>query len=291
MISHDLIRKIRRIHVRTSHAVDTMLAGQYPSAFKGYGVEFEEVRPYQVGDDVRSIDWNVTARSGSPHVKLFREERELALHLVVDVSGSQSIGTQRQLKRELAAELAALLAFSAIQNNDKVGLMLFSDRVEKVVPPGKGVRHVLRIVRDLLEWQPAGRGTSLRAALERFSRTVKRRCVVFLVSDFHDTGYEAALRIVRRKHDVVAVVIGDPRESELPRVGLVQWVDPETGTAGLLDTNSREQRHTYQRKAREWADRCDRLFDRLNVDRIELRTGEDPVGPLRRFLDRRGKRR
>ena len=205
MIPKDLLKKIRRIEMRTSHLVNDALAGQYHSAFKGRGMEFQEVRHYQVGDDVRTIDWNVSARYGEPYVKLFREERELTVMLLVDMSRSQQFGTNDQLKRELVAELCATLAFSAIKNNDKVGLMCFADEVEKVVPARKGTSHVLRVVRELLTFQPAGTGTNIAAALEHFNRVSRRRAVVFLVSDFQDSGYENALRIARRRNDMILV--------------------------------------------------------------------------------------
>ena len=219
MIPTEILKQIRRIEIRTSHLVDDVLAGQYHSAFKGRGMAFEEVRPYQIGDDVRAIDWNVTARTGDPHIKLFREERELTVILLVDLSASQSIGSTGQTKRQLVAELGATLAFSAIRNSDKVGLVGFTDEIEKVVPAGKGSRHVLRVIRELLYCDPIGSGTDINKALEHLNRTAKRRSVVFLISDFQDTGYETALRVAQRKHDVIPIVVGDPREFELPNVG------------------------------------------------------------------------
>src|SRR3954463_10044840 len=229
MLPRDIIKKLRRIEIHTSHIVDELLSGSWNSAFKGRGIEFEEVRPYQFGDDVRAIDWNVTARTGRPFVKLFREERELAVMLLVDQSASQSLGTHWQTKRELVTELSATLAFSAIKGNDKVGLTLFTDGIEKFVPPRKGTRHVLRIIRELLYCEPVGQGTSLLRALEHLNRTARRRTVVFLISDFQDTGYVRALRIARRKHDVIPLVVADEREFMMPRVGLVRLRDAETG--------------------------------------------------------------
>ena len=236
MIPRELIKKIRRIQIRTSRIVDEMLAGQYHSAFKGRGIEFEEVRPYQIGDDVRAIDWNVTARVGEPYIKLFREERELAVRLLVDLSASQSLGTNFQTKRDLVAELSASLAFAAIKNNDKVGLTLFSDNIEKSIPPSKGSRHGLRLIREILYTQPIGRGTDLRAAIEHLSRTAKRRSVVFIVSDFQDTGFEKALKVATRKHDVIPIVVSDRRELTMPNVGLIRLRDSETGQVVVLDT-------------------------------------------------------
>ncbi|HEX5471214.1 MAG TPA: DUF58 domain-containing protein, partial [Lacipirellulaceae bacterium] len=207
MLPREIIRKIRRIQIHTSHIVDELLAGQWNSAFKGSGIEFEEVRPYQFGDDVRAIDWNVTARTGRPFVKLFREEREMAVMLLVDLSASQRLGTHWQTKRELVTELGATLAFSAIKGNDRVALTLFTDEIEKFVPPRKGTRHVLRIIRELLFCEPMGQGTSLSKALEHLNRVASRRTVVFLISDFQDSGYERALKIARRKHDIIPLVV------------------------------------------------------------------------------------
>lgn len=291
MPSRELLRNVRRIEIRTSHLVDDILGGQYHSAFKGRGIEFEEVRPYQAGDDVRTIDWNVTARAGEPFVKLFREERELTVQLLVDLSASQSIGTRGRLKRELVTELGALLAFSAIRNNDNIGLVLFTDAVEKTVRPGKGSRHVLRVIRELLSCEPIGRGTNLKAALEHVNRTAKRRSVVFVISDFQDAGYERQLRIARRRHDVIPVVISDPRELELPNVGMIDLLDAETGRVVTIDTSSRGQRRAFAAKAREAVEQRERLFRRLRMDSIPLSTDGDLVRPLQRFFHKRETRR
>jgi uncharacterized protein (DUF58 family) len=287
MLPREIIKRIRRIQIRTTHIVDELLAGQWNSAFKGRGIEFEEVRPYQIGDDVRAIDWNVTARTGRPFVKLFREEREMAVMLLVDLSASQSLGTHWQTKRELVTELSATLAFSAIKGNDKVGLTLFTDGVEKFVPPRKGTRHVLRLIRELLYCEPIGRGTSLRKALEHLNRTASRRTVVFLVSDFQDGGYERALKIARRKHDVIPLVIADQREFKMPQVGLVRLRDAETGRMIVLDTFSRANRRKYEQLARQQAEQRDALFRNLRLDPIHICTGEDFVEPLKRFFHRR----
>jgi uncharacterized protein (DUF58 family) len=287
MLPREIIKRIRRIQIRTTHIVDELLAGQWNSAFKGRGIEFEEVRPYQIGDDVRAIDWNVTARTGRPFVKLFREEREMAVMLLVDLSASQSLGTHWQTKRELVTELSATLAFSAIKGNDKVGLTLFTDGVEKFVPPRKGTRHVLRIIRELLYCEPIGRGTSLRKALEHLNRTASRRTVVFLVSDFQDSGYERALKIARRKHDVIPLVIADQREFKMPQVGLVRLRDAETGRMIVLDTFSRTNRRKFEQLACQQAELRDALFRNLRLDPIHIYTGEDFVEPLKRFFHRR----
>ncbi len=291
MIPAELIKNIRRIQIRTSHLVDDLLGGQYHSAFKGRGIEFEEVRPYLVGDDVRAIDWNVTARTGRPHVKLFREERELTVILLVDVSPSQGMGTQWQTKRELVTELGATLAFSAIKNNDKVGLSLFSDQIEKVIPPKKGARHVLRVIRELLYSRQLGSGTDLALALEHLLRVAKRRSVVFLISDFQDSGYLPPLRVARRKHDLIPIVIGDRREREMPNVGLVQFWDAEAGGTAWLDTSSARQRRRFAESARRADGERDEQLRRLGLDPIHVTTGEDWVRPLQRFFQRRETRR
>jgi uncharacterized protein (DUF58 family) len=291
MIPKELIQKIRRIQIRTSHRVDELFAGDWHSAFKGRGIEFEEVRPYQIGDDVRAIDWNVTARSDQPFVKLFREERELAVLLLVDLSRSQNFGTAMQTKRELVAELGATLAMSAIKNNDKVGLTLFTDQIEKSIPPRKGSRHVLRLIRELLYCEPVGTGTNLRRALEHLNRTGKRRSVVFLISDFMDSGYEQVLRVTRRKHDVIPIIVSDPRETNMPNVGLVRLQDSETGETVVLDTSSRANRQEYERAYRERTRLRDEAFSRMKLDAIHVRTDADFVEPLQRYFYQREARR
>jgi uncharacterized protein (DUF58 family) len=284
MIPKELLKKIRRIEIRTSHLVNDALAGQYHSAFKGRGMEFEEVRPYQIGDDVRSIDWNVTARYGEPYVKIFREERELTVLLVVDLSRSQEFGTAGQLKRELVAELGATLAFSAIKNNDKIGLVCFTDHVEKFVAPRKGSGHVLRVIRELLAFEPTGRGTDIAVALDHVNRVMRKRAVMFVISDFQDTGYERSLRIARRRHDVILVRVGDRREQAVPKAGLVELADNETGRRIVIDTSSSGWRAAYERLTREAAEQQDRRMRQIKLDSIEVRTGESFVEPLVRFF-------
>jgi uncharacterized protein (DUF58 family) len=291
MIPRDMLKKIRRVEIHTTHVVDALMGGQYRSAFKGRGIEFEEVRPYFEGDDVRAIDWNVTARTGDPYLKQFREERELTVYLLVDLSASQGIGTQHQLKRDLVAELGATLAFSAIKSDDKVGLILFTDQIEKVVPPGKRSRHVLRVIRELLYCQPMGSGTNIAAALDHFNKSVNRRSVVFLISDFQDSGYERALRVARRRHDIIPIVIGDRREQELPNVGLVELVDAETSELMLVDTSSAAWRREFAARAAAEQDALQRKLRRLKLDPVTLATGEDFVEPLRRLFHKRGARR
>jgi len=291
MIPKELLKKIRRIEIRTSQMVNDALAGQYHSAFKGRGMEFEEVRQYQIGDDVRTIDWNVSARYGEPFVKVFREERELTVLLLVDMSASHAFGTQEQLKQELAAEICATLAFSAIRNNDKVGLICFTDQIEKVVPPRKGAMHVLRVIREVLYHKPEGKGTDLTVALEHLNKAVKRRAVVFVISDFQSTGYDDAMRIARRRHDVIPIVVTDACELQIPDVGLLEVMDNETGEAVLVDTSSERLRSQYTEHALAQANQRDTNMRRMDIDSIHVRTGESFVEPLTRFFRTREARR
>lgn len=287
MIPREVMQNIRRIQINTTHVVDDLLAGGWHSAFKGRGIEFEEVRPYQVGDDVRTIDWNVTARAGEPFVKLFREEREMSVMMLVDLSSSQDFGTNHQTKRGLVTEVGATLAFSAIKNNDKIGLTLFTDQIEKALPPRKGTRHVLRLIRELLYCQPVGRGTNIAAALDHLGRTAARRSVVFLVSDFQDDGFERTLRVTRRKHDVIPIVVGDRRERELPNVGLLRLRDPESGRMVSIDTSSARHRRAFVDMMAARTQATDAMFRRMRMEPIRLFTGEDYVEPLQRFFHRR----
>lgn len=284
MIPPELLKKIRRIEIRTSHMVNDVMAGRYHSAFRGRGMEFEEVREYRIGDDVRAIDRNVSARYGKPHVKVFREERELTVLLMVDVSRSQDFGTCAQLKRELAAEVCATLAFSAIRNNDQVGLICFTDRIERFLPPRKGVNHVLRVIRELLYLRPQGGGTDVAHAFDYLNNTTRRRAVVFLVSDFLTDAFETPMRIARRRHDVIPIAIQDRRELELPDVGLVELQDAETGELLVVDTSSRRVRRNYAMRAADAANRRDQMFRRSKLDCIPVRTGESFVEPLTRFF-------
>lgn len=287
MIPLELLKKIRRIQIYTSHMVNDVFAGQYHSAFKGLGMEFEEVRKYQIGDDVRTIDWNVSARYGEPYVKLFREEREMTVMLLVDMSRSNLFGSNVQLKRELVTEVCATLALSAISNNDKVGLICFTDQLEKFVVARKGTRHVLRVIRELLYHQPVGRGTDIAAALERLNRASKRRAVVFLVSDFQDEGYEHALRVARRRHDLIAITATDRHEIEMPDVGLVELFDGETQQTVIVDTANKRWRDQYKKATQQKSNELDQLFRRMSIDAIRLDTGESFVEPLTRFFKAR----
>jgi uncharacterized protein (DUF58 family) len=290
MISKELAKKIRLIEIATRRAVNDTLAGEYHSVFKGRGMEFDEVREYAPGDDVRTIDWNVTARTGTPYVKRFVEERELTVLLVVDLSGSGAFGSGGQLKNEVAAELCALLAFSAIKNNDKVGVVAFTDRVEKFIPPKKGASHVLRVVRDLLQFEPQGKGTNLAAALEFAGRVVRRRSIVFVISDFLAHGYLKPLRLVAGRHDLVAVALTDPREHELPDVGLVQVEDAETGERLTIDTSSEAVRSRFNALGRVRDKERQELFRSTGVDEVSVVAGQDYVRDLMTFFLKRGGR-
>ena len=291
VIPRELFKKIRHVEVRTRGLVDDVFGGEYHSAFKGRGIEFAEVRPYQIGDDVRTIDWNVSARTGEPHVKLFEEEREQTLMLVVDVSGSEDFGSAGA-KRDLAAEVCAVLGFSALRNSDKVGLVLFTDRVERFVPPRKGKRHVLRLVRDLFAHEPQARGTDVAAALEHVLRVQRRRAIVVLVSDFlvppgTEGTVSRTLRVLAQKHDVVAVRLVDPREEALPAVGLVRVVDAESGRPATVDTSSRRVREAFARRAAARAARAEAALREARVDHVTLRTDTDYVEPLSAFFRHR----
>jgi uncharacterized protein (DUF58 family) len=290
MIPRELLKKVRQIQIRTLRTVNDLLAGQYHSAFRGRGMEFEEVCPYQVGDDVRLIDWNVSARYGEPYVKKFREERELTVMLVVDASRSGLFGSGQQFKLDYAAELAAVLAFSAIRSNDKVGLILFTDKVEKYVPAKKGTQHVLRIIRELLYHQPQGRGTDIAEALNFLNRITIRKAVCFLVSDFLATGYEPALRIARRRHDLIPIVISDPREWRLPDVGFIELEDPETGELTLVDTSSKSVRQRFAMQTTTQAAAREDMFRKMDTETIEIRTDRSYVEPLVRFFRKRERR-
>jgi uncharacterized protein (DUF58 family) len=290
MLSRDIVRQIRRLQIRARRAVEDLLGGEYHSVFKGTGIAFEEVREYQPGDDIRAIDWNVTARMGHPFIKRFVEERELTVMLLVDCSGSNQFGTRMQLKREVAAELAAILAFSAIANNDRVGLIAFTNRVEKFVPPRKGTRHVLRLIRDVLFFQPEGRGTCLREALDFLNRVLVRRAIVFLLSDFLDRDYEQALRRTGKRHDLVAVPIRDPSENELPAVGLLELEDAETSRQILVDTSRPDVRNAFDRQARLRRERLLQLTRSAGVDTIEVSTDGGHLDALVRFFKLRERR-
>ncbi len=291
MIPKELFRKIRKIEIRTKGLVNNVFGGEYHSAFKGQGIEFSEVRPYQVGDDIRSIDWNVSARMGETYVKIFEEEREQTVMLAVDVSGSNNFGSHGKFKREIAAEICAIVAFSAIQNSDKVGLLLFSDQIELFVPPKKGKRHVLRLIRDLFAHERQSRRTSIATAVEHLIHVLRRHSVVLLMSDFIDSGFEKPLRALARRHDVVAVHLQDPRERDLPDVGLVEFTDAETGQNLVVDTGSSRVRDAFAQNARIRQEQLDELFRRIRLDRVEIDTAGGYIDPLIEFFRRRNRSR
>ena len=290
MISKELAKKIRFIQIYTSKAVNDVLAGEYHSVFKGRGMEFDEVREYTPGDEIRTIDWNVTARVGHPYVKRYVEERELTVMFVVDLSASGTFGSTEKRKNEVAAELCALLAFSAIKNNDKVGLIVFTDVIELYIPPKKGLSHVLRLIRDLLDFKPRQARTDIGQALDYLGRVSHRRAVVFLVSDFQAEGDQKRLRVVARRHDLIAVSITDPREARLPNVGLVELEDAETGKRVLIDTGSERVRREYEKAGRERADGLAEMFRSDGIDHIRLESGRDYVRDLVGFFRMRERR-
>jgi uncharacterized protein (DUF58 family) len=290
LLPKEIIRRIRKLEITTRKVVAATLAGQYHSVFKGRGMAFSEVRQYQPGDEIRIIDWNVTARMNEAYVKVFTEERELTVMLVVDVSASEDFGSRGRTKAVVAAEIAAQIAFSAIANNDRVGLILFSDRVEKVIPPKKGRKHVLRLISDILAFQPEGRGTNLAEGLNYVTRVSKRKAVTFLVSDFLAQDFEQAMRIVSRKHDLVPVVLSDPLEESFPALGLVEFEDPESGERVLVDTSDPLVRGYYARTMQSARDERRRLFKKLELDHVELRAGEEHGLALARFFRARARR-
>jgi uncharacterized protein (DUF58 family) len=290
VVPKEILKKVKRIEITTRGLVNDVFSGEYHSVFKGRGMEFAEVREYQIGDDIRTIDWNVTARMGHPFVKVFDEERELTVMLLVDVSSSGEFGTVERMKGEIATEICALLAFSAIKNNDKVGLIIFTDTVEKFVPPKKGKSHVLRVVRELLYHQPQGRKTDIGIALEYLSRVTTRRSVVFLVSDFMSSGYEKALQIANKRHDIVAITVTDPREESLPNVGFIELEDAETGEIILVDTSDSVVRGMFTKQTDESKLGRDKLFRSINMDYIDIRTDHSYIEPLIKFFRMRARR-
>jgi uncharacterized protein (DUF58 family) len=290
MIPKEILKKIRKLEIQTKGIVNTLFGGEYQSAFKGRGMEFSEVRAYTYGDDIRQIDWNVTARTGDPFIKVFEEEREQTLMLCIDISQSGTFGSHSQSKMELAIEICAVLAFSAIKNSDKVGMILFSDQIEKVVPPKKGRTHVLRLIRELYTTEPKGSGTDIADALSYINRLLDRRAIVVLASDFQDHNFEKQLRITNQKHDLVSIIINDYLEDELPDIGLVNIRDAETGAEQMLDTSSAKVRKAYQKRRQERkAQILDKML-KMKIDAVEVQTNESYVQPLMNFFKRRGSR-
>jgi uncharacterized protein (DUF58 family) len=290
MLTKELLKQVRQIEIRTKGLVNQVFSGEYHSVFKGRGMEFSEVREYQFGDDIRNIDWNVTARLGHPYIKVFEEERELTVMLLVDLSGSLMFGSVSKTKQRIAAELTAILAFSALKNNDKVGLILFTDKIEKFVPPRKGKKHVLRIIREVLSFEPEGKATNLKGALEYMNNTIKKKSIAFLLSDFMDEGYEKILRIVGRKHDLIGIVLDDRREKEIPNIGLIKLADSETGSERWIDTGSKRVRTQMISDRKEREKIRNSIFIKSRLDRIEVTTGSNYIQPLVQFFRRREKR-
>ena len=288
METSELLKKVRRIEIKTKGLSKHIFSGEYHSAFKGRGMSFSEVRNYQYGDDVRNIDWNVTARTGEPHIKVFEEERELTVMLVVDVSPSSFFGTDEQLKNEIITEISAVLAFSAINNNDKVGIIFFSDRVEKFIPPKKGKQHILRIIRELIDFEPIGQGTNLSVALEYLNNIIKKRCTTFVLSDFFTSNYETSLRIAARRHDIIGVHLFDSREMELPNVGLINVVDAETGKRVWLDTSVKRIRDRYTKWFLDNFNYLKSTFNKTGADVVSIQTNESYVNALLKFFKKRG---
>ena len=290
MLTKELLKQVRQIEIRTKGLVNHLFSGEYHSVFKGRGMEFSEVREYQYGDDIRNIDWNVTARFGHPYIKIFEEERELTVMLMVDISGSLMFGSLSKTKQRVAAELSAILAFSALKNNDKVGLILFTDKIEKFVPPRKGNKHVLRIIREVLSFEPEGNATDIKAALEFMNNAIKKRSIIFLLSDFLDEDYEKILRVVGKKNDLIGVVLDDRRENEIPPIGLIKFTDAESGEERWLDTSNQRVRRVMKEARKEEVAKRNTMFLTSRLDRIHVQTGVDYIKPLVQFFRMREKR-
>ena len=291
MLSDEQLKKIQSFHFKTRHLASDLFAGQYESAFKGQGLEFTEVREYQPGDDVRTIDWNVSARFGHPYIKVFHEERELTVMLLLDLSGSQSFGTQRKFKRELLAEVAGMLAFLAIRTNDKVGAVLFSSRVEKYMPPKKGASHVWTLIKEIFTYEPEDLGTDIKGAFDYLNRVVKRHAIVFLISDCLDDDFATPLRIAARKHELTVIRLSDPSEEQLPDAGLTYLRDPETDQVLLLNLSNRAIKEKWRTYRAGQHARLSELLRRTGVDLVEIQTNGSVSGPLIRLFDKRRKRR
>jgi uncharacterized protein (DUF58 family) len=290
LLTKELLKQVRQIEIRTRGLVNHVFSGEYHSVFKGRGMEFSEVREYQFGDDIRNIDWNVTARFGHPYIKIFNEERELTVILMVDLSGSLIFGTIEKTKQQVAAELSSILAFSALKNNDKVGLILFTDKVERFVAPRKGRKHVLRIIREVLSFEPTGKTTNLKAALEFMNGAIKKRSIVFLLSDFIDAGYEKIIKVVGKKHDLVGIVLNDEKEKAIPKIGMIKFIDAETGEERWIDTNSKTFQKTMASNNWNNMEKLKHMFRSSKIDNVEVHTAGDYVKPLVEFFKVREKR-
>lgn len=287
METQDILKKVRHIEIKTRGLSRQVFAGEYHSAFKGKGMTFSEVREYQYGDAIRDVDWNVTARFNHPYVKIFEEERELTVMLLIDISGSEDFGTKESFKREFVAELAAVLSFSAIQNNDKIGVILFSSKIEKFIPPQKGRKHILRIINELLKFEPEEKGTDISKALEYFTGIIKKRCTAFIISDFIDHQFDSALMIANKKHDVSALRVFDKGEKTLPSMGLIELTDPETGEIKTIDTSSRRNRQLYEQWWQKQEQYFATTFKKSGVDFVDMPIDEDYVQPLVKFFKKR----
>lgn len=290
METTELLKKVRKIEIKTRGISNQIFSGEYHSAFKGRGMAFSEVREYQPGDDIRAIDWNVTARFNHPYIKIFEEERELTVMLLVDVSGSENFGTQKQLKKEMITEICAVLAFSAIKNNDKIGIIFFSDKIEKYIPPKKGKSHILRIIRDLIEFKPESKKTNIEQALRFFTNVVKKKSIAFLISDFITDGYKDALKITNKKHDLIALRIYDKREFELPNIGIVKLKDAESGEIAWVDTSSYDVRSQYSTSAKKRESYLKDLFNKCGVDTATIGTHQSYIQPLMNLFKSRDSR-
>ena len=295
MTTQELFKKVRELEITTRGLVNQVFSGEYHSVFKGRGMEFSEVREYQIGDDIRSIDWNVTARFGHPFIKVFEEERELTLMLLVDMSGSQDFGSRKKTKREIAAEISAILSFSALKNNDKVGCIIFTDIIEKFIPPGKKKTHTLRIIREILNFQPKSRGTDIKGALEYLNSVIKKRSIVFVISDFMDNGYEQIMRIIGKRHDLVGIVLGDEREKTFPSAGLIKFTDPESGIERYVDTSDPQFQRLFQFRLKDEALAQKKSFSASKLDAVWLSTPDTTddfnyLKPLIQFFKQRAKR-
>lgn len=291
MDSKEIFKKVRKIEIKTRGLSNQIFSGEYHSVFKGRGMTFSEVREYQFGDDIRNIDWNVTARFNHPFIKIFEEERELTVMLLIDVSGSNNFGTQSQLKQDVVTEIAAVLSFSAIQNNDKVGVIFFSDKIEKFIPPKKGTTHILRIIRELIDFKAENKGTNIAEALRYLTNAIKKKATVFVISDFMDEGMEKAIQIANYKHDLIAIRITDEREKEIPDVGMVRMLDAETGKTMWVDTSSSKVRKLYANMVAAKTASLDSMFARFGVDVVNIYTGKDYVIPLMNLFKKREARR
>jgi uncharacterized protein (DUF58 family) len=285
----ELLKRVRKIEIKTRGLSKQIFAGEYHSAFKGKGMAFSEVREYQYGDDIRNIDWNVTARFNHPYIKIYEEERELTVMLIVDVSGSREFGTQSSLKKNIITEISAVLSFSAIQNNDKVGVIMFSDRVEKFIPPKKGRQHILRIIRELINFEPENKGTEITEALRFLTNAIKKRSTAFLISDFLDDNFEDALKIASKKHDIVGLKIYDLRDTELPSIGLMKFLDAESSEDIWVDTSSNYIRDLYRHSWRKYNEDINDMLSKLGVDYTQISTNEDYVKPLMNLFKRRAR--